>query len=323
MVATSCLASRFADLIINYKFLGGLNNASCLDSMLLRTEQLTKDYGSIRALDSLDLEIAPGEVFGLLGPNGSGKTTALRLMMGFMRPTSGTASIAGHDCWHDSVGARRHVAYLPGELRLYDNMTGRGLVQFLCRLRGQAVNAKVDTLAGRLDIDLDRPIVQLSSGMKRKVALLAVLVPHAPLLILDEPTNTLDPTMRDELLEQLRSAGADGQAVLFSSHVLAEVERVCDHVGIMHRGRLVHVQNMSELRSARLIQAKFREPPRSHLPQWPGICVRTYDENDLTLESTDSLPALLQWLANQPLADLRIEPLGLSSIYHRYHGAVA
>src|SRR5205085_9403002 len=137
---------------------------------------------------------------GLLGPNGSGKTTALRVLVGFMRPTAGKATIAGHDCWHDSTAARRHVCYLPGELRLYDNMTGRRLVQFLCRLRGQVVNSNIDVLARQLDIDLDRPIVQLSSGMKRKVALLAVLVPQAPLLILDEPTNTLDPTMRDELL---------------------------------------------------------------------------------------------------------------------------
>src|SRR5438876_5180628 len=159
--------------------------------MLLRTERLTKNYGSFRALEDLNLTVAAGEIFGLLGPNGSGKTTALRLLMGFMRPTAGTAFIAGHDCWRDSVLARRQVAYLPGELRLYDNMTGRQLVQFLCQLRGQAVNSNVDELARRLDIDLDRPIVQFSSGMKRKVPLRRVLVLQAPLLIIDEPTNTL------------------------------------------------------------------------------------------------------------------------------------
>src|SRR5262249_33217157 len=162
----------------------------------------------------------------LLGPNGSGKTTALRLVLGFLQPTTGRAWIANHDCWRDGVAARRQVAYLPGELRLYDNMTGRQLVRFLCRLRGQQVNHNMDVLARRLEIDLDRPIANLSSGMKRKVALLQVLTPHAPLLILDEPTNTLDPTMRDELLEQLRQASQRGQAVLFSSHVLSEVEQI-------------------------------------------------------------------------------------------------
>src|SRR5436309_12219899 len=148
--------------------------------MLLRTEHLTKRYGSFTALDDLTFEVAPGEVVGLLGPNGSGKTTALRLMLGFLRPTRGTASIAGHDCWRDSVAARRQVAYLPGELRLYENMTGRQLVRFLSRLRDHAVHPEIETLAHRLDIDLDQPLVALSSGMKRKVALLQVLAMRAP-----------------------------------------------------------------------------------------------------------------------------------------------
>src|SRR5207253_6778692 len=190
-----------------------------------------------RALDHLDFHVAPGEAFGLLGPNGSGKTTALRLLLGFLRPTGGNASIAGHDCWRNSVAARRQVAYLPGELRLYENMTGRQLVRFLCDLRGCRLNSELERLAQRLDIDPDRPIAHLSSGMKRKVALLQVLVPQVPLLILDEPTNTLDPSMRDLLLEQLNQARSQRQAVLFSSHVLGEVERVCDRVGILHKGQ--------------------------------------------------------------------------------------
>src|SRR5262249_49775477 len=172
---------------------------------------------------------------------------ALRLLLGFLRPTAGRASINGHDCWHESVIARRHVAYLPGELRLYENMTGRQLVRFLAELRRVAVGREVENLARRLDIDLDRPIAHLSSGMKRKLALLQVLAPRVPLLILDEPTNTLDPTMRDELLAQLRRARDQGQAVLFSSHVLGEVEQVCDRAGILQPGRLVHVQEMAEL----------------------------------------------------------------------------
>src|SRR5262249_47055834 len=139
--------------------------------MLLRTEQLTKDYGNIRALDRLDLTVAPGEVFGLLGPNGSGKSTALRLLLGFLRPTAGAAWIAGHHCWDDSVAARRRVAYLPGELRLYENMTGRQLIRFLSDLRGVPEGPEVDRLARNLDLDLSRPLAQLSSGMKRKVAL--------------------------------------------------------------------------------------------------------------------------------------------------------
>jgi ABC-2 type transport system ATP-binding protein len=290
--------------------------------MLLRTERLTKVYNGHRALDEFSFEVAAGEVFGLLGPNGSGKTTALRLLLGFLRPTSGHARIDGHDCWHDGVAARRRVAYLPGELRLYENMTGRRLVRFLCDLRGQAVAGDLDHLARRFDIDIDRPLAHLSSGMKRKVALLQVLVTQAALLIMDEPTNALDPTMRDELLTQVRRARERGQTVLFSSHVLSEVEQVCDRVAILQQGRLVHLQTMSELREGRLVRARFKgEPPP--VPPLPGLHVRERKDNLLVLEYTESLADLLAWLGRQPLVDLRVEPLGLNAVYHRFHGAEA
>jgi ABC-2 type transport system ATP-binding protein len=287
--------------------------------MLLQTDRLTKDYGRHRALTDLNLTVAAGEVFGLLGPNGSGKSTALRLLLGFLRPTAGSAAIAGHDCWHDSVAARRQVAYLPGELRLYENMNGRQLVHFLGRLHGQRGNSHVDDLARRFDIDLDRPLAHLSSGMKRKVALLQVLVAHAPLLILDEPTNTLDPTMRAELLGQLRQARDEGQAVLFSSHVLAEVEQVCDRVGILQRGRLVHLQKMAELGKTRFIRARFSRPPEA-LPELPGLQLRDRYDNQVAWELTGPLPALFEWLSRQQVLDLRVEPLSLAPVYQRYHG---
>jgi ABC-2 type transport system ATP-binding protein len=290
--------------------------------MLLHTEHLTKDYNGFRALDGLGLTIEPGEAFGLLGPNGSGKTTALRLILGFLKPTAGSAAVAGHDTWHDGVAARRLMSYLPGELRLYENMSGRQLVTFLSKLRDQPVTPEVDKLAQRLEIDLDRPLSQLSSGMKRKVALLQVLVTHAKLLILDEPTNTLDPTMRDELLAQLRRARDQGQAVLFSSHVLSEVEQVCDRVGILQRGRLVHLQRMAELKSARLIRARF-ERAVDTLPSFPGLSEQERDGNQIAWEYTGPLPPLLDYLSRLPVVDLRMEPLGLAPIYHRYHGGEA
>jgi ABC-2 type transport system ATP-binding protein len=246
----------------------------------------------------------------------------LRLLLGFLRPTAGQAWIGGHDCWRDSVAARRLAAYLPGELRLYENMTGQQLVQFLCRLRGQPVRAEVADLARRFDIDLARPIASLSSGMKRKVALLQVLAPQTPLLIMDEPTNALDPTMRDELLDEVRQARDRGQAVLFSSHVLSEVEAICDRVAILRQGRLVHVQNMTELREGRLIRARFAGdvPDVTGLA---GLSLREQHKDMLTLEYGGPLLALLTWLAAQPLTDLRLEPVGLSPVYHRFHGGPA
>src|SRR5262245_50040886 len=286
-----------------------------MSNALLQTTNLTKSYGGPQpALVELNLSIAPGEIFGLLGPNGSGKSTALRLLLGFLRPTSGSASIAGLDCCSDRGGVRRRVAYLPGELRLYETMTGRQLLRFLAELRRAEITGDQDRLAQRLDIDLDRPLVQMSSGMKRKVALMSVLLPKVELMILDEPTNTLDPIMRDELLDQLKQAGDRGQAVLFSSHVLSEVEQVCDRVGILQRGRLVHVQEMNAMHSRR-VHIRFADAPGS-LPDFlkPVSAISKLEQD---FEHEGEMRPLLDWLSRQHVADVRIEPTGLTPIYQR------
>ena len=288
---------------------------------ILRTDRLSKHYDRLRALDALNLTIAQGEIFGLLGPNGSGKSTALRLLLGFMRPTSGSACIDGHDCWRDSVAVRRRVSYLPGELRLYESMSGRQLVKFLAELRGEKQNGDVERLARQFDIDLNRPLVQLSSGMKRKVALMTVLLPNVPLLILDEPTNTLDPTMRDELLAQLRAAKERGQTVLFSSHVLAEVETVCDRVGILRAGQLVHLQSIAEVRQAKLVRVRFGRVPEAW-PELPGVEMPERWGKVTTVRQIGPPAALFSWLATQEVEEVHIEPGGLAPVYHRYHGSV-
>jgi len=291
-----------------------------MPSPLLVADRLTKDYGTFRALDGLSLEIQPGEIVGLLGPNGSGKSTALRLFLGFLKPTAGRCSVAGFDPWSQGVEARRRVAYLPSELRLYETMTGRRLVNFLADLRGEKTGDQADRLAKQLDVPLDKPLTQLSSGMKRKVALLSALIPNVPLIVLDEPTNALDPSMRGQLLEQLALAKKRGQAVLFSSHVLTEVDKVCDRVGILQHGRLVHLQDMHALRRGRLVRARFDKPVAAP-PALDGLTVRSQHDHQVELEYTGELPPLLGWLAGQPVCDLSVEPLGLNAIYHHYHGA--
>lgn len=284
--------------------------------MLLVADKLTKHYGPTVALDALDLRIAPGEVVGLLGPNGSGKTTSLRLFLGFLQATSGTATLGGFDCWKQSVEARKLVTYLPGELRLYDTMTGRQIVRFLGDLRGEKFGDEVDDLAKRLDINPDTPLTRMSSGMKRKVALLAVLLPKVPLIILDEPTNTLDPTMRDEFLEQIRQAKAAGKAILFSSHVLSEVEAVCDRVVILRKGKLVHHQVMSELTAFRKVSVRVNGMVPNAGPD--GEAVRVEGDR-VRFDYAGELPKLMAWLSGQKLEDVTIEPQGLGAIYRRYH----
>lgn len=286
---------------------------------LLHTAGLTKVYGQYRALDSLDLAVKPGEIVGILGPNGAGKTTALRLVLGFLKPTSGTAKVGGFDSWNQSVEVRKRVTYLPGELRLYETMTGRQLVTFLGKLRGDVVGAEVDALAKRLDIDPDRRLTEMSSGMKRKVALLAVLVPKVPLIILDEPTNTLDPTMRDEFLLQLKLARESGKAILFSSHVLQEVEAVCDRVVILRKGQLVHHQEMAELADARKVTATFAGSLPALGPDDTPLSAESVAGRRLDLEYRGELSKLMRWLGGLNLTDLKIEPLGLGKIYRFHH----
>jgi ABC-2 type transport system ATP-binding protein len=286
--------------------------------MLLRTEQLTKKYGSFLALDRLDLEVRPGEIVGILGPNGSGKSTALRLLLGFLKPTAGQASIAGYDCWSDSVNARRQVSYLPGELRLYENMTGQQLIDFLCRLREYTPSSRLEQLARQFDIDIQRPLSRMSSGMKRKVALMQVLLPETPLLILDEPTNTLDPVMRDQLLSQLSLASKRGQAVVFSSHVLTEVEHICDRVAILQRGRLVHWESMHELRQIRRVRVQLSQP-LAQITAPESVSKLNAQSQHLDFQHSGPLPELLRWLADLPAHDVQIEPMGLANIYQRYH----
>ena len=291
-----------------------------MSDALLATRNLTKDYGSFRALAGLDLTVSPGEIVGLLGPNGSGKSTALRLILGFLKPTAGSASIAGFNCWSDGVEARKRMAYLPGELRLYDSMTGRRLITFLSQLRGEKPGPQVEALARKLDIDIDQPLTTMSSGMKRKVALLTVLIPKVEFIVLDEPTNTLDPTMRDELLDELKLARKRGQAVLFSSHVLQEVEAICDRVAILRRGELVHLQDMAVLREARTVTAQLAGPPPLTGPEGDPLPAAAVANGRLCFTFRGEIPLLLNWLAQLSLGDLRIEPLGLGAIYHKFHG---
>ena len=283
---------------------------------LVHTTGLTKDYGRFRALDNLDLDIAPGEIFGLLGPNGSGKSTAIRILMGMLRPSAGSATIGGHDCWNDSVAVRKLVSYLPGELRLYDNLTGIQLLNFLAGLRGHPIAGDVDKLSKRFNIDVKRPLSQLSSGMKRKIALMSVILARTPLAILDEPTNTLDPTMRDELLDQIREARDRGQTILFSSHVLHEVEQVCHRVGILRLGKLVHLQSLDDLRSKRKVMVQFQKEPSIPLP---AHVTADRDQLHWQLHIEGELQPTLAWLAQNQVTELRIEPEGLTNIYQKYH----
>jgi ABC-2 type transport system ATP-binding protein len=203
-------------------------------------------------------------------------------------------------------------------LRLYENMTGVQLIEFLSRLRSYTPSARLHDLQRVFDIDIRRPLAQMSSGMKRKIALMQVLLPETPLVILDEPTNTLDPNMRDHLLGQLTAAAKRGQAVLFSSHVLTEVEQVCDRVAILQEGRLVHWQNMAELRAVRRVRVRLSHPVTTFAAPQAVKAIEAHG-TELDFEHAGPLPDLLRWLSDLPVVDVKMEPQGLANIYQKFH----
>src|SRR5438067_1786748 len=217
----------------------------------LQTSKLTKDYGLGRGLFDLDLAIPQQEVFGFLGPNGAGKTTTIRLVMGMIRPTSGSAHVFGIDCLRDAVEVKRKVGYLPGDVPQFGGMRGREVVSYFGGMRGGADPKRVRELAERFDLDLGRRFREYSSGNKQKLAIVLAFMHGPELLILDEPTGGLDPLNQQEFYALLRETREAGATIFLSSHVLSEVEHVCDRVGILRAGRLVKVADLEELRRAR------------------------------------------------------------------------
>ncbi len=287
--------------------------------MIVQTNQLTKRYGQFAALRECTLAVEAGEVFGLLGPNGAGKTTLLRLLLGYLRPTSGAATIAGLDCYHQSVAVHRQVSYLPGETRLPRQMRGREVLEFFATVRGAQVDRSL-ALAARLNLELARPVAAMSTGMRQKLALAAALAAETPLVILDEPTSNLDPTVRGEVMALVREARAAGRTVVFSSHVLSEVEQTCDRVVILRGGQLVCSQVMHDLRRKHRIRAQLTgplPPPPAALQE--GLAIDASAAGRVTIETPGELSPLLGWLATLPLAEVQIEPVGLQAVYDIHH----
>jgi len=295
-------------------------NNQTLNQMIVSSKNLSKSYGTFRALTDCNISVKSGEVFGLLGPNGAGKTTLLRTLLGFIKPTSGQACIAGFDCASQSVQVRQKTAYLPGEARLFRRMRGHHVLDFFSRLRADCDRKKCSAIAERLQLDGRRQVSRMSTGMRQKLALSMVLAIDCPLVILDEPTANLDPSARAEVLELVLEARDTGRTVIFSSHVLSEIESTCDRVVIMRAGHIAHEQSIATLRKRHRIYAQLAGP-LTQIPESLGDSISIIRESgsEAVLESADSLTRVLDWLSGLPLSELKIEPVGLSAVYDRYH----
>jgi ABC-2 type transport system ATP-binding protein len=238
-------------------------NGELFMTSAISTQGLTKDYGSGHGIFDLDLEVTEGEVFGYLGPNGAGKTTTIKLLMGLIHATKGSATILGLDADRDAVALKHKIGYVPGELPQFGGWRGSEIVAYIAGLRGDLADSEVEAVAKRLDLDLGRKYREYSHGNKQKLALLLAFAPKPALLILDEPTSGLDPLHQQEFYGLVRDARARGATIFISSHVLSEVEHICDRVGIVREGHLATVGQLDQLAGIRAhrVDIVFAGPP--------------------------------------------------------------
>jgi ABC-2 type transport system ATP-binding protein len=273
---------------------------------IIETHKLTKSYGLHRGIIDVDLAVNQGEVFGFLGPNGAGKTTAIRTIIDLIRPTSGKAFVFGIDSTVDPVAIHRRIGYLPGEFSLYDRLTGSQTLTYFANLRGGVDAAYQQSLIERFDLDPSRRFKELSKGNKQKVGLVAALQHKPELLLLDEPTAGLDPLVQQTFFAVLRETVAEGHTVFLSSHILSEVEKSCDRVGIIRDGRLVKVDRVDALRDLahHQVELRFAGPvPAAVFEQVEGVSDVTSEDHVLRMRVTGGIAPLVQAAARYELLD--------------------
>ena len=286
-------------------------------------EGLTKFYGHSRGVEDLSFEVRAGEVFGYLGPNGAGKTTTIRTLLDLLRPTRGRASLFGMDAHRDSLEIRRRIGYLPGELSLYNNLTGRQYLEYFVNLRDGAGRERIDGLADRLRLDLDVRIKSLSHGNRQKAALIQAFMHEPDLLVLDEPTQGLDPLVQQEFYALIDEGREAGRTVFISSHVLPEIERLCDRVGIIRSGHLVEVDDIGDLKAKamRAVEIHFTEPVDvSRFDALPGVADVTVAGDMLRCTITGPMDPLIKAAAAYEVVNLETREQSLEDIFLAFYG---
>jgi ABC-2 type transport system ATP-binding protein len=293
------------------------------DQIAIRTEGLTKHYGDVKALVDLDVEIRSGEIFGFLGPNGAGKTTMIRTILDEIRPTAGSASIVGLDTHEHSVEIRNHIGYVPGDLAMYPNLTGRDTITYFANLRGGVDWSHVDALADRLDADLSRKVGDLSSGNRQKIGLIQAFMNKPEVLIMDEPSSGLDPLVQREFQAMMREVTANGSTVFLSSHTLSEVQRVADRVGIIRHGKLIAVEAVSSLRSKGLRKVELffdASVDGAVFETVDGVSDVAVQNHHVTLSFSGPMENLLKVVSDRyTLVDISTQEADLEEIFLTYY----
>jgi ABC-2 type transport system ATP-binding protein len=288
-------------------------------SAVVETKKLTKYYGKARGILDVDLEIQEGEVFGFIGPNGAGKSTTIRTLLGLIHRTSGEARIFSLDCERDKVKILADVGYLPGEVFYYDNMRAIDLLRYSASFYKKDCTAKMEELAGILELDLDKKIEDMSFGNKKKVGIVQGLLHSPKLIILDEPTSGLDPLMQRTFFDLIRRENEKGATVLFSSHILSEVQRICDRVAIIKEGRIVSVQKISELRQNACKRVSFTAADGRVSLSLPGTSEVFTDGNHVSFLYSGDINALTAALSKLSLVNLDVTEPELEEIFLNYY----
>ena len=294
-----------------------------MNEKIIETESLTVYYGKHLGIKDVNLTVMKGEAFGFLGPNGAGKTTTQRVLLDVIRPTSGRAAIFGLDCREQGVELRQRVGYLPGELALYKDMKADQFFKMYEYLRGaNGAKGHWRDLAKRLDLDISRKIGNFSRGNKQKVGIVAAFMNRPDLLILDEPTGGLDPLVQQTVMEMVREVKADGRTVFFSSHILPEVEAVCDRVGIIRAGQLVAIQRVEDLITARMkrLTMTFTTLPSENTFNQAGVTELSRSQQSIVLEVRQNLPQVLAAAAQHDIQDIETHNMSLEEIFLAYYG---
>jgi ABC-2 type transport system ATP-binding protein len=293
---------------------------------VIQTEKLTKSYGTHRGIIEVDLEVNEGEAFGFLGPNGAGKTTMIRTLLDHIRPTSGRATMFGIDTTVDPVAIHKRLGYLPGEFVLYDKLTGGQTLEYFANLRGGVDRQYQADLISRLEVDPSRKFREYSKGNKQKIGLIIALQHRPDLLLLDEPTSGLDPLIQQEFYAVIREAKAAGRTVFLSSHILSEVEKTCDRVGIIRDGRLARVARTDALRDLahHTVELVFTDPvPVAKFEALPGVSDVVADDHILRMRVSGSITPVVRAAAEYDLADFVSREPSLEETFLAEYGRTA
>ena len=288
---------------------------------IIECRRLTKRYGGTEVLDSVDFNIERNRLVGFLGPNGAGKTTTIRILLGLLKPTSGSSTIFGKPCQRDGHSIRQQIGYLPGDVHFYPNLTGRQTLEFLANARRQDCRSEIERLTDVLALDLNKKVRKYSTGMRQKLGLVQALMHKPKLLILDEPTSALDPLVRKTVFEELQNVVREGRSVLFSSHSLSEVEELCDEVIILRAGQIVEQQKIDALknralRRVRVIYASAEKTPDVFPEQ---LNMLQQKGNSIVGTWTGATRELIDWLALQEVKDVIIEKPDLNDLFLTYY----